>query len=82
MRGVLIKLKNIDNPILKVLYSGLKFCLVLALLATFILSIYHTVHNPDIFYIGISLFKSSLFYIVFFIICAAAIDTIKKDVGR
>ena len=82
MRRILIKLKNIDNPILKVLYNGLKFCLVLALLATFILSIYHTVHNPDIFYIGISLFKSSLFYIAFFIICATAIDTIRKDVGR
>lgn len=82
MRRILIKLKNIDNPILKVLYSGLKFCLVLALLATFILSIYHTVHNPDIFYIGISLFKSSLFYIAFFIICAIAIDTMKKEIGR
>lgn len=82
MRRILIKLKNIDNPILKVLYNGLKFCLVLALLATFILSIYRTVHNPDIFYIGISLFKSSLFYIAFFIICAIAIDTMKKEIGR
>ncbi len=78
----LLKLKSIDNSILKVLYNGLKFCLTLALLATFILSIYHTVHNPDIFYIGISLFKSTLFFIVFFVICAIAIDTIKKDVGR
>ena len=82
MRRILIKLRNVDNSILKVLYNGLKFCLILALLAAFILSIYHTVHNPDIFYIGISLFKSSLFYIAFFIICAVAIDTIKKDVER
>ena len=82
MKKTLLKLKNVDNSILKVLYNGLKFCLILALLATFILSIYHTVHNPDIFYIGISLFKSSLFYIAFFIICAVAIDTIKKDVER
>ena len=82
MRRILIKLRNVDNSILKVLYNGLKFCLILALLSAFILSIYHTVHNPDIFYIGISLFKSSLFYIAFFIICAVAIDTIKKDVER
>ena len=82
MRRILIKLRNVDNSILKVLYNGLKFCLILALLSVFILSIYHTVHNPDIFYIGISLFKSSLFYIAFFIICAVAIDTIKKDVER
>lgn len=82
MKKTLLKLKNVDNSILKVLYNGLKFCLILALLATFILSIYHTVHNPDIFYIGISLFKSTLFFIVFFIICAIAIDTIKKEVER
>ena len=82
MKKTLLKLKSVDNSILKVLYNGLKFCLILALLAVFILSIYHTVHNPDIFYIGISLFKSSLFYIAFFIICAVAIDTIKKDVER
>ena len=82
MKKILLKLKNVDNSILKVLYNGLKFCLILALLATFILSIYHTVHNPDIFYIGISLFKSTLFFIVFFIICAIAIDTIKKEVER
>ena len=82
MRRILIKLKNVDNSILKVLYNGLKFCLILALLAAFILSIYHTVHNPDIFYIGISLFKSTLFFAVFFVICAIAIDTTKKDVER
>ena len=79
MKNKLFKIKKIDSSMLKTLYNGLKFCLILALLATFILSIYHTIHNPDIFYIGISLLKSSLFYVSFFFICTIAFDTIKKE---
>ena len=82
MKKNILKLKSVDNSILIVLYSGMKFCLVLALFSSLILSIYHTIHNPDIFYIGISLFKSTLFFIVFFVICAIATDTIKKGVEK
>ena len=79
MKLVFSRMKNINSSIKRVLYNGLKFCLVLALISTFLLSLYHTILNLDLFYIGISLLKSSLFYAVFFIISAIAIDTIKND---
>ena len=80
MKLFISKLKNIDNSIKRVLYNGLKFCLAFMLVATFILSLYSSVHNLTLFYLGISLFKSSLFFIAFFIICAISIDKITRDV--
>ena len=79
MKLVFSKLKSINTSILKVLYIGLKVCFVLLLISTFILSLYHSISNYNLFYIGITLFKASLFYIVFLIICAISIDTIRKD---
>ena len=78
MKLVLQNLNKMDYKIYRLLINGLKFCLVLILLASFILVRYQEVHNLNMFYIGFSLAKSSLFFIVFFIICAFAIDTIKK----
>ena len=79
MKLVISRMKKINSSIQKVLYNGLKFCLDLILISTFLLSLYHTILNLDLFYIGISLLKSSLFYAVFFVISAIAIDTIKND---
>ena len=80
MKLVFSKLKSINTSILKVLYIGLKVCFVLLLISTFILSLYHSIHNFNLFYIGISLFRTSLFYIAFLFICSIGIDTIKKQV--
>lgn len=79
MKLFLLNFKNINSSILKALVVGLKICFILLLFSTFILSLYHSVHNINLFYIGISLFKTSLFYIAFLIICSIGIDTIKKD---
>ena len=79
MKSIISNLKHIDSSINRVCNNGLKFCFVLSLIATFILSIYLSIHNPNLFYIGISILKSALFFMVFFIICTIATDTIKKD---
>ena len=79
MKVVLDNLKKINTSILNFMYSGLKFCLILSLFSAFILSLYLSVHNLHLFILGFSLLKSSLFFTVFFIISAIAIDTIKKD---
>ena len=73
-------IKNINSSILKALFIGLKFCFVLLLISTFLLTLYHSIHSFDLFYTGISLFKTSLFYIAFLFICSIGIDTIKKQV--
>lgn len=80
MKLILQNFDKMDSKIYKILINGLKFCLVLILLASFILVRYLEIHNPNMFYIGFTLAKSSLFFIVFFIICAFAIDTIKNDI--
>ena len=79
MKSIISNLKHIDSSINRVCNNGLKFCFVLSLIATFILSTYLSIHNPNLFYIGISILKSALFFMVFFIICTIATDTIKKD---
>ena len=82
MKLILQNFSKMDSKIYKLLINGLKFCLVLILLASFILVRYQEVHNPNMFYIGFSLANTSLFYIVFFVICAFAIDTIKKEIQK
>lgn len=79
MKLIIENFKKIEPSILKICYSGLKFCLVLSLLCAFVLCIYQSVHNIYLFYIGTSVLKSTLFFAAFFVICAFAIDTIKKE---
>ncbi len=69
--------KAMDSSIQNVLQSGLKFCFVLCLIATFSLTIYLTVHNPYSFYFGINILSSALFFSVFFVICSVFVDTIR-----
>lgn len=82
MKLILNKIKKIDSKVYKVYISGLKFCLVLILFACFILSLYQSIHNPDMFYIGFSLAKSSLFFAVFFLMFSVVIDTITNNTKK
>ena len=80
MKNILLnEFKNMDHSIQNFLFGGLKFNFILCLIATFSLTIYLTVHNPYSFYFGINIFSSSLFFSVFFIICAIFIDTVKNS---
>ena len=82
MKLILHKFIRMDTRIKKLVINGLKFCLILMLLACFILAKYQEIHNLNMFYIGFSLAKSALFFIVFLIICALAIDVIKDDIKK
>ena len=74
------KLGEIDEKILKIIQSGFKYCLCLAIFATLILLTYDFgIKLPDLYYSGLLLFKSSLFFFVDFIVCGYAVDTIKKQ---
>lgn len=80
MKLIFQRFSKMNSEIYKLLINGLKFCLVLILLASFILVKYQEIHNFNMFYIGFSLAKSTLFFIVFFIICAFAIDTVNNEI--
>lgn len=78
MKKILEELKNFDKSIFKVMKSGIHFSFIFCIFATLILAIYKSVHIPNLFTIGISLFKTGLFFLVAFIAYAFAFNTLKK----
>ncbi len=78
MKKILDEFKNFDKSILKLMYSGIHFSFVFCLFSTFILAIYKTIHIPNLFYIGISLFETSLFFFVAFIAYGFIFNRMKK----
>ena len=82
MNLLFTNLKKLDSSIVRVCVNGIKYCFLLTLSSVLLLSVYLTLPSLGLFYVGMSLFKSSLFFMVFFIICAIAIDTIKKEVNQ
>ena len=74
------KIIKLENPIKKLMKSGFIFSFQLCILATIILATYDFFYTaPNLYYIGISLFKSSLMFFAYIIICGFAFDTIKKQ---
>ena len=73
-------IKQIDSKVLTIVRNGLKISLIFCLIASFILAIYLTNGYIEGYYIGISVFKSSLFYMVGFIICGCAFNKILKEI--
>lgn len=67
MKKIIEEFKNFNPLILKIMKSGIHFSFIFCIFATFILTIYQSVHIPNIFAVGISLFKTSLFFFVAFI---------------
>ena len=80
------KLKNyyntLDFKVNKIMHIGFKFSFIIVLIATYILYTYQSKNNnPNIFYIGLSLFKSGLTFGVTFFIFGFSFNTIKKQLG-
>lgn len=73
------RFNNMDTKVKKIMKYGLFFSLIMCLLSLAILLTYSVNPYPDLYYIGLSTFKLSLFFVVEFIICAIAIDTIKEQ---
>ena len=80
IKEVVKNLQNIDTKIIKIVKIGVKISFILCLISSFVLITYNLNSNPLTFYIGISLFESSLFYIITFIICGYAFNKIKNDI--
>ena len=74
------KFNSMEEKVKHILKYGIYFSLFVCYIAVFVLLTYQNTHSPDLFYIGLSTFKLGLFFIVEFIICALAVDTIKKQV--
>lgn len=80
MNQLLIELKKMDKPTLSLMKSGVKFSFLVCLISSFILLTYDFIYaSPAVYYIGLSLFKTSLFFMVAFIICGFAFSKIKGE---
>ena len=76
------KIKNLDCKTKKIMRIGLIVSFVLCLISSFSLFTYETFYSiPTLFYIGISLFRTSLMFACSFLICGIGFDTIKNEIG-
>ena len=61
--------KVVNEKVIHIMKRGIAFSSLLCILATFILSLYCVNAVPSAFYIGISLLKSSMFFVTMFLVC-------------
>ena len=81
MRQLLLELKEMDHSILGLMKSGIRLSFGLSILSILILLTYDFIYTiPFVYQIGLSLFKTSLFFIVGFVICAFAFSRIQKEI--
>ena len=74
--------KNLDKKIKKILHKGIIFSFILCIISVILLLTYQYLYEiPNLFYAGLSLFKSSLMFACSFIMCAVGFDTIKKQIA-
>lgn len=79
---LLNKVKNLDDKIVKVMKAGFVFSFIVCILSGMILLTYEVFYSlPTLFYIGISLFRTSLSFAVTFFICGIGFDTVQKEIG-
>lgn len=74
------KIKNLDGKIKKIMHIGFTFSFILCIISVFSLFTYEIFYSmPELYYIGISLFRTSLMFYCSFIIFSIGFDTIKKE---
>ena len=72
------KSKTMDMVVKKITKNGFKFALSVCFVSVCILLIYDYIYSvPNLYYIGLSLFKTGLYFAVEVVICAFAFDTLK-----
>ena len=82
MKQILLEFKNLDNTVINLMRSGIKFSFLLIIFASIILLIYDFLFTyPIIYYVGFSLFKTSLFFMAGFVIFAFAFNKIKAEIS-
>ena len=74
-------IKTLDSNISRIMINGFKFSFIIALLATYLLLTYRLANIPNLFYIGITLLKTSLHFLVAFFIGAISFNTILKELS-
>lgn len=72
--------KNLDKLTYKIMHYGLVSCFWLSFFSSLLLFTYNITNtSPNVFHIGLSLFKLSCTFSVEFIVCGLVADSIKKQ---
>lgn len=79
MQKILLKFKNIDKKILKIMKYGWIFSLLVCLIASSILFSYIFSGINLFYHIGLLMMKSGFYFIVEFIACGLIVDSIRKN---
>lgn len=80
IKVLLDKFNSMEEKVKKIMHYGFIFSFVICMISMILLMGYELNANLDLYYIGLSVFRLSLFFAVEFVICAFAIDTIKKQI--
>lgn len=77
MKFLNIKLDKSAKTLMK---SGIKFSFFILIISSVILAFYDLLYpQPDLFYIGLSVFRMGITYIAFFIACGFTFTKIKEE---
>ncbi len=80
MKKIFNEFKNIDKNIVSIMKACIKFSFTLLIISTIILFTYSTIYSvPTLFYTGISIFTSSLYFIVISLVCSLSFNKLKKE---
>lgn len=74
------KFNSMEEKVRKTMKYGFIFSFAVCMVSMALLISYELNANLELYYIGLSVFRLSLFFAVEFLICALAIDTIKKQI--
>lgn len=83
MWNILIEhIKNIDQSIKKIVKNGSYFCLFIFCIASALLFTYESFYSsPDLYYIGLTIFRMGSIFLVAFLACGFAFNEIKQEIG-
>ena len=78
--NILKSIKNLNKNIIKIMKIGIYFSFLFCIFASLVLLTYNLYSEPHLFYTGISLFQSGLFFLVTFIICGFAFNKLSSEI--
>ena len=82
IKNILTGFKDLDNITYKIMKKGIHYCFIITLISCIILFTYDILSlSPIVFHIGFALLKLSIYFIIEFIVCGFAVDSIKKQMN-
>ena len=83
MKKIIVnKIKQMDQKIKKIIANGSYFSLSICLASAIVLFTYEMFYaSPDLYYIGLSIFKMGITFLAAFFACGFAFNEIQKELG-